>query len=267
MTISEQPWVLEEKAQKTKNTREKMQMKELLAKNVKNVPVSTARIIKFLDQNKDRTFTNAEVAKEVTLSISATSGILDKLEEIGVVKVTKIRKSISSGISQVYQSSLGNLGKVEKERVAEGVISKALKVFNKNVNKTYKNKDIAELIETSKNKVSTALSILLITGKIKVVGSSNRTFIYQNIEGNKEALKVTTEPSSNYMTLNDYLTLNNIKGNIQEFKSRINNGHLRLFYSNKGPIEEYEISYLQKVIKSSDKKEGKEGNFSWLSKK
>ena len=70
------------------------------------------------------------------------------------------------------------------------------------------------------------------------------------------------------MTLNDYLTLNNIKGDIQEFKNRINdNSHLRLFYSNKGAIEEYEISYLQKVIKSSNKKGRKKGIFSWLSKK
>jgi hypothetical protein len=51
--------------------------------------------------------------------------------------------------------------------------------------------------------------------------------------------------------------MNNICGNAEEIKTSVNKGkgHSRLFYSDKGIIKEYEISYLQKTVKIPKKNE------------
>ena len=264
MSYNSKPWtseVVEPKALKVK--REEIQLKEISKKVEENLPVSVARIVKFLNKNKEQTFTNVQIAKEVGLSGSAVSGIMDKLEEIGSVKVVKIRKGLTSGISQVYQSAIGNLNKVEKERMAEGAIAQVLTIFKKSINKTYTKKDLSEATGISKSKVGVALSILLVTENIKVIGIEEGALVYQNIKGNKRAAEVCTEADSSYVTLGSYIKMNNIKGDSKEIKAKVaeEKGHSRLFYSDKGIVKEYEISYLQKVIglggeKKAEKKKG-----------
>ena len=56
--------------------------------------------------------------------------------------------------------------------------------------------------------------------------------------------------------------MNGIKGDTKELKAKVasEKGHSRLFYSDKGIVKEYEVSYLQKVLKLNDKKsENKKG--------
>ena len=244
-----------------KKKREEIQAKELASKNEENLPVSAARIVTFLNKNKNRCFTNKQIATEVGISGSIASGIMDKLEEIGCVKVAKIRKGVASGISQVYQSSDGNSTKVEKEREAEGYIAQILSIFEKNVNKVYSSKEISNELGISKNKIGQAISILLVTNKIKVVGLEDKVLIYQNIKGNRAAVEISTEPNSFYITLGNYIKMNKIKGDSKEIKAKVakEKGHSRLFYSDKGIVKEYEISYLQKVIGYGEEKKEKKG--------
>lgn len=265
MSYNDIPWTgttLEE-PKSIKEKRQEMQLKKLSKRVEENTPIAVAKIIKFLDKNKNQTYTNAQIAKEAGLSGSAVSGIMDKLEEIGSVKVVKIRKGLTSGISQVYQSSVGNLNKVEKERMAEGAIVHVLAVFKKSVNKTYTKKELSKITGISKDKVGVALSILLVTENIKVIGIEEGALVYQNIKGNKRAAEVCTEADSSYVTLGSYIKMNNIKGDSKEIKAKVaeEKGHSRLFYSDKGIVKEYEISYLQKVIglgeeKKAEKKKG-----------
>lgn len=258
MSYSTKPWTIEEQEPKIlKVKRKEMQLKEIQNKTEENLPVSAARIVTFLNKNKNRCFTNKQIAAEVGISASMASGIMDKLEEIGCVKVAKIRKGLNSGISQVYQSHDGNSTKVEKEREVEGYISKVLAVFENNINKVYSKKEISTGLGISKDKVGQALSILLVTERVKAIGIEGDVLVYQNIKGKKPAVKIATEPNSSYVTLGSYLKMNGIKGDIKELKEKVatEKGHSRLFYSDKGIVKEYEISYLQRVLKfGKDKK-------------
>ena len=173
------PWTLdiqEPKALKVK--KEEVQQKELQSRVEESLPVSTARVVKFLNKNKNQTYTNKQIAAEIGISGSTVSSIMDKLEEIGCVKVAKIRKNATAGISQVYQSYDGSSAKVEKEREVEGSIAQVLSVFNKSTNKTYSKKAIASELGISANNVGQALSILLVTNKIKVVGIEKEALAY-----------------------------------------------------------------------------------------
>ena len=262
MAYTSQPWTMQEEPKAIKAKRKEVQLKEIAKKNVESMPVAVSRIVKFLNKNKEQTFTNAQIASAVGLSGSAVSGVMDKLEEIGSVKVVKIRKGLTSGISQVYQSYMGSLNKVEKERTAEGAIAQIFEVFRK-IHKTYTKKELSEITNISKSKISTALSILLVTENIKVVGIEENVLVYQNIRGNKRAVEISTEADPNYITLGNYVKMNNIKGDSKEIKAKATEekGHSRLFYSDKGIVKEYEVSYLQKVIglgeeKKTEKKKG-----------
>ena len=261
MAYSSKPWTETEEPKILKKKREEIQQKEIQNKIEENLPVSAARIVTFLNKNKDRCFTNKQIAAEVGISGSVASGIMDKLEEIGCVKVAKIRKGLTSGISQVYQSYDGSSTKVEKEREVEGYIAKVLSVFNNSVNKTHSKKGIAKELGISKDKVGQALSILLVTKKIKVVGIEEGAPVYQNIKGNKSAVEIATKPDNSYITLGNYIRMNGIKGDTTEIKEKIasEKGHSRLFYSDKGIIKEYEVSYLQKVINCNKTKKEKKG--------
>ena len=93
--------------------------------------------------------------------------------------------------------------------MAEGdYSSSSLQVFKKkSINKEnlYK-KELSEITGISKNKVGVALSILLVTENIKVVGIEEKVLVYQNnIKGNKRAVEISTEPDSNYITLGNYV--------------------------------------------------------------
>jgi DNA-binding transcriptional ArsR family regulator len=249
------PWTTTEESTSIRVKKQEVQLKELKKKSKESLPISVARVVKFLNKNKEQTYTNSQIASAIGLSGSAVSGVMDKLEEIGSVKVVKIRKGLTSGISQVYQSYMGSLNKVEKERTAEGAIARIFEVFRR-IHKTYTKKELSEITGISKSKISTALSILLVTENIKVVGIEENVLVYQNIRGNKRAVEISTEPDSNYITLGNYIKMNNIKGDSKEIKAKVaeEKGHSRLFYSDKGIVKEYEISYLQKVIGLGEKK-------------
>ena len=261
MSYNEIPLTVTEEPKAIKEKRKEIQLKEIQSKIEENIPVAVARIVKFLNNNKDKTFTNRQIALEVGISGSSVSGIMDKLEEIGCVKVVKVRKHLSAGISQVYQSAKGTSKESIKEREAKGYVAHVLEAFKNNKNKCYTKKEIANIIEESQCKVGAAISILLVTEKIKVVGIENDTLIYQYITGKNPTVKIHTEPNKSYITLGNYLKMNGIKGDLKEIKSKIvkENKYSRFFYSDKGIVKEYEISYLQKVIGLKKLTENKKG--------
>ena len=101
MGYNDIPWTTVEEPKGIKEKRKEIQLKELSKRVEASTPIAVARIVKFLNKNKNQTYTNAQIAKEAGLSGSVVSGVMDKLEEIGSVKVVKIRKGVASGISQV----------------------------------------------------------------------------------------------------------------------------------------------------------------------
>ena len=258
MAYTSQPWTMQEEPKAIKAKRKEVQLKEIAKKNVESMPVAVSRIVKFLNKNKEQTFTNAQIASAVGVSESTVSGITEKLEEIGTIKNAPNRRDASNHRSTLtYQSSKGYLGKSNMERVGyEGVIAQVLSVFKKSTNKTYTKKELSEITEIPKSKVGVALSILLVTENIKVVGIEEGVLVYQNIKGNKRAVEICTEADSSYITLGSYIKMNNIKGDSKEIKAKVaeEKGHSRLFYSDKGIVKEYEVSYLQKVIGFGEEK-------------
>lgn len=261
MSYNKIPWTTIQEPKAIKEKREEMQLKEIQSKVEESLPITVARIVKFLNNNKDRTFTNRQIASEIGISGSFVSGIMDKLEEIGCVKVVKVRKHSSAGISQVYQSAEGTSKESVKEREAKGSAAHVLEAFKNNKNKCYTKKEIANVIEEPQCKVGAIISILLVTEKIKVVGIEDGTLIYQYITGKNPALKIYTEPNKSYITLGGYLKMNSIRSNLKEIKSKVikENKYSRFFYSDKGIVKEYEISYLQKVIGLKKLTKGKKG--------
>lgn len=256
MTYTSKPWTLDSREPKlVREKREKLELSRIHKSTEENLPISVARVVKFLNENKDKEFTNAQIAKETGLSDSSVSQIMDKLEEINSVNIVKIRKGLKAGLSQVYQSVNGSSQRVEKEREKNGVISQILEVFENNVNRVYTKADISKILKITNSKIGNSLSILLITRKIKVVGAEKNSFIYQNTKGNRPPVAVSTEPNVSYISLSSYLKRNNCKCN-KKIKDKITKekSHLRLFHSSRGIIEEYEISYLHKVLSPCPKK-------------
>ena len=260
MAYTSKPWTIEEEPKNLKEFKKEAQMKELAKRNKVVQPVTVARIVEFLDKNKNKTFTNAEIA--AAIGVRSVSSIMDKLEEIGAVKVVKIRKGIVSGISQVYQSAKGDFKKsVEKERMAEGLISKTLRIFEASINKIYSRADLAEVLGVDKNDLSPVISILLSTDKIKPIAEKGSEVIrYQNINGNKAGLKYEKNADPSYITLGSYLKMNNIKAKIKDVQKKCNEkGQSRFFQSEDGFIKEYKIEYLQKVLGTGEEKKSKKG--------
>lgn len=251
MAYTSKPWTLEAQEPKLlKMKKEEIRMRELKDKVKENIPVSAVRIVKFLNKNKDKKFTNKQIAMETGLSESTVSGITEKLEEIGILKNPKSYRSILNHRPTItYQSAKGYRGESTIEREYEGCIAKVLTMFEKNVNKVYSTLQITEELKEVKNKVAQAISILLATDKIKLIDKKEAP-IYQHIKGNKVGIPIAKEADKNYITLKSYLKMNGIKDCPKEIKEKIakEKGHSRIFGSNNGLVKEYEISYLQKVV-------------------
>ena len=267
------PWTLSEKP--VKNSKAKSNATNLFFKEIKkeeeiaetksslkikkdeNLPISVSRIVKFLNKNKDKSFTNSQIAKETGISVGLISGITDKLEGIGIIQ-PGLRKAVGKNTVQTYQSALANSGKIPKERVGgKEVIEIVQEIFNKNRNKVHTKNEIANELEETKDKVGQAISILLITENIKVIGIKDGVLSYQHIRGNKRAVEISTEVDENYMTLKNFLEEYKIKGDkteIEKIKEQVkkSRGHSRLFYSTKGIIKEYEVDYLKRVVSGEE---------------
>lgn len=250
---SNQPWTLSSEILKPKKkTKKKADSKET------SLPVSVSRVVKFLNENKNKSFTNGEIAVGTGLSSSSVSGITDRLENIGAIRQGRNRKALDKTTVQTYQSALSGTG-YSKERVGgQEVIVQVQEAFDKNKNQVYTRKEIQNLIKSTSEKVSKVIPILLITEKIKLVGFDKKKKVlqYQSIRGNKKAVKVYIESDENYINLKTYIEINNIKNDSKKIKALVakEKGHSRLFYSNKGIVKEYEVSYLQKILGLGEKK-------------
>ena len=259
MIRQELPWVLTEEPKIIKEKREEMQLKEVIKKGEENLPVSVARIMKFLNKNKNQRFSNTQISAET--GVRNVAGIMDKLEEIGMVE-TSFRKYDKQSKISVYRSIVNDSRTaIPVERMYDGYATRILAVFRGSKNKTYTKAALAELTEIDIKDIGNILCILLITEEIKVVGVEDGALVYQNINGNKKAVVISKEADGSYMTLGNYIKLNNIKEDIKELKVKLSEekGHSRLFYSTHGIVKEYEVSYLQKMIGLGKKKGEKKG--------
>ena len=253
---TEKFWTLNQEALgKTKESSKKKVKKT----EKENIPVSVSRVVKFLNENKGRSFTNWEIAQETGLSSSSVSGITDRLENIGAICQGRNRKALDKTTIQTYQSALTGTG-YSKERVGgQEVIVQVREAFDKNKNKVYTRKEIQDLIKSTSEKVGKAIQILLVVRMIKLVGFDKKKKVlqYQSIKGNKRAVDVSEELDENYSTLTAFLTKNKITGSrekLAKIKEQVEkgSGHARLFYLNTGITKMYEIEYLKRVISGEE---------------
>jgi Mn-dependent DtxR family transcriptional regulator len=267
MAYTSVPWTAIEEPEVIKTKRDEIQVKEVSKKVEENLPISVARVIKFLNENKNRYFTNGQIAKELKLSEGTVANITNKLDEIGVIAMPYVlqKKNILSNRvsnSQVYQSLQGNV-ETRKLREEKGVATLVAEIFEKNINKTYSSLSIAKELGVKRSSVSQAISFLYAINKIKLVDREEKGgLIYQNIKGDKREIVTFLEPDERYVTLESYLKTINVKltDKIRLSVKEHETGHIRLFRSSKSLIKEYEIKYLQKVIglgeKKAEKKKG-----------
>ena len=235
-----EPWTLEKKELRT--------VKNSYIKNREDdLAVSTARVRKLLEDNKDKVFSNSEIAENLGISLGTVSNITNRLESISNIKIVKVRQ-LKSALSQVFQHIDGPLPAVTKERGKRDVIVNVLDRFKQNPNEVFTKDDLMKVLENSENKIRMALQILLLNGTIKLVGSEFGKAKYQYKTGNKKGMEIYVNKDKGYYTLNEYRKEYNIK---DTFKVDSSKG--RLYYSSNGLLRIYPKEYLDKVAEQQNR--------------
>ena len=219
------PWTLKDnkKSKKTKATG-KVFFKE-------DVAVSTARVQKLFENNKEKVFSNQEIAVELGMSVGTVSGITNRLEALQNIKIVKVRQTVSA-LSQVFQHKDGSLHSVEKEKAKEDTAKLVKELFENNTNQVFTKEDIIEqLSNSSKGQIEESIKILLLNGVLKLVGTKDSKAQYQYINGNLEGFTIYGEPDENYSSLGSFLESKQATHKKEYFTKELANKEYRLFYS------------------------------------
>lgn len=237
-----EPWTLNEK-----------ETKKVSSPYIKNreadLAVSTARVRKFLEDNKNKSFSNNEIAESLGISLGTVSNITNRLESIADIKIVKVRQ-LKSALSQVFQHIDGPLPSVTKERGKRDAIVNVLDRFRQNPNEIFTKDDLVKVVNNTESKIRLSLQILLLNGTIKLVGSEFGKAQYQYKTGDKKGLEIYINKEEGYFTLSEYIKENNLKKDLFE---NIDNSKGRLYYSSTGLLRIYTQSYLDTVSKSRSK--------------
>ena len=252
-----EPWTLSEK-----------ETKKVSSPYIKNreadLAVSTARVRKFLEDNKNKSFSNNEIAESLGISLGTVSNITNRLESIADIKIVKVRQ-LKSALSQVFQHIDGPLPSVTKERGKRDAIVNVLDRFRQNPNEVFTKDDLVKVVNNTESKIRLSLQILLLNGTIKLVGSEFGKAQYQYKTGNKKGVTIWTNPDESYCTISKYLKDNNIKIDSSAVSKELDSSKVRLFYSSNGLSQEYHKDDISKVVlKLGNKKECRKGFLSSL---
>lgn len=246
----EKPWTLEERKLTVRETP--------YVKNAKSdLAISTSKVQRLFKENKEKVYSNDEIARVLGLSIGTTSDITNRLQAIGDIKLVKVRQK-KSALAQLFQHISGSLPAVTKERGKEDVVVSVYSLFCSNVNKLFTRKELMKNLDNTESKVRRALQILLLDEKIKLVGRTSETrtnAAYQHCNGNEQGFKIFQEEDENYCTLADYFkTHKEYKNRRKEVEKNLRNKKYRLFYSSKGILVEYLKEDINKAINNLNKK-------------
>lgn len=247
-----EPWTLNEKDLEVKKS-------PYIKNREADLAISTARVRKFLENNKDKVFSNNEIADNLGISLGTVSNITNRLESISDIKIVKVRQ-LRSALSQVFQHTEGPLPAVTKERGRRDAILNVLDRFRQNPNEVFTKDSLVETVNNSEGKIRLSLQILLLNGTIKLVGTEFGKAQYQYKTGNKKGMEIYVNRDENYTTVKNYTKERNLKPsafkNLDESKSR-------LYYSSVGLIKEFPIEYLDKI---NEKNQHKQNNVNILEK-
>lgn len=252
-----EPWTLNETELETRKA-------PYIKNREADLAVSTARVRRFLEDNKNKVFSNNEIAENLGISLGTVSNITNRLESIADIKIVKVRQ-LRSALSQVFQHIDGPLPAVTKERGKRDAIVNVLDRFRQNPNAVFTKDDLVKVLDNSEGKIRLSLQILLINGTIKLVGSEFGKAQYQYKTGDKRGMEIYTSSNENYCTVSKYLKENNIKIDSKSIVKELSSSKGRLFYSSNGLSLEYHKDDISRaVLKLGNKKEGRKGFLSSL---
>lgn len=260
-----EPWPLNKKAQETKKS-EKSSKKEVAAKAKEkfysaDIAVSTARVLKLFEDNKERRFSNQDIAGELGMSVGTVSSITNRLEALKDIKIVGNRQTVSA-ISQVFQHKAGTKFGFQKEKIDKNsreVVKDTAQVvkelFESNKNAVYTKEEVINKLEGySKGQIGESLQILVLNKTVKLLEDyEGDKAQYQHISGNKKGVDVCAEPDERYITVGAYLKSLNFVADSKKLKENLPK-HFRMFHSVQGYVPQYLKSDLNKCLKKIEKK-------------
>ena len=231
-----EPWTLDQKELEVKKT-------PYIRNREADLAVSTARVRRFLEDNKNKVFSNNEIAENLGISLGTVSNITNRLESIADIKIVKVRQ-LRSALSQVFQHVDGPLPAVTKERGRRDAIVNVLDRFRQNPNAVFTKDDLVKVVDNTENKIRLSLQILPLNGTIKLVGSEFGKAQYQYKTGDRKGIEIYVNKDENYCTISEYKKNNQIKKD--SFKN-IDPSKSRLYYSSSGLLRVYPKEYLDSL--------------------
>ena len=260
-----EPWPLNEKVQTEKKSK-KNSKKEVAAKAKEkfysaDIAVSTARVLKLFEDNKDKKFSNQDIAGVLGMSVGTVSSITNRLEALTDIKIVGNRQTVSA-ISQVFQHKAGTKFGFQKEKIdknSKEVIKDTAQVvkelFESNKNAVYTKEEVIHNLEGySKGQIEDSLKILVLNKTVKLLEDyEGDKAQYQHINGNKKGVEVCVEPDERYTTVSAYLKNLNFVADSKKLKENLPK-HFRVFHSTQGYVPQYLKSDLDKCLKKVEKK-------------
>mgnify|MGYP003296388023 CR=1 FL=1 len=243
MGYQNQPWTLDEKELRVKKS-------NYVKNRESDKAISTARVLQIFEENKNKKFTNRDIAKQLSISESTISGITGKLRDLGSLKQVG---EVKPNRTIVYQHIDGpDSFEVMYDKVPTS--QEIRNLFRNNSHKVYTSKLVAKETGYSSSIVSSILRVLLFNGTIKMVGTENGTVQYQYRTGNREGITVYTTRNKDYCSLDEFIEENSIEelGDLME----VINALMEL----KG----YKIEDVYKVMKEKADKKGAFNNKIYL---
>ena len=260
--FNEQPWSLKAKKavkKEKKSVTEKAKKKFYSA----DVAVSTARVLKLFEDNKNKCYTNQDIATELGMSIGTVSSVTMRLEGLSNIRIVGNRrvKGASNG-AQEFQHREGLMPGFQRKTVEKGTnvivedAAQAVKeFFEKDKNAIYTKEEVIKGLKGySEGQIMDSLKILVLSKVIKLLTDyEGNKAQYQHAQGNKEGIDVCYEPDENYTSIGAYLKNLNYKADVKKLKDNLPK-HCRMFHSTQGYIPQYLKSDLDKCLKKSEKK-------------
>ena len=257
--LRENPWTLTKKSEenvKKEKPKKERSVKKVLekakAKFTEDVAVSTYRVRKLFEDNKEKVYSNQDIASALGISLGTVSCITNRLEALHEIKIVKVRQLVSA-LSQVFQHREGSMNYVEKEKSKKDTALLVKELFEKDKNYVFTRKNVSEAIpDRSKGQIDESIRILLLTNTIKLVGNSiSGKAQFQHIKGDMKGIEVLAEPNENYCSLKEFLEVNNAEHNEEYFKKALSKKQHKRLYSTKGLITVWSKRDLEEILKNS----------------
>ncbi len=250
-----EPWTLNSNNLKKEKKNSKKVLEEGKVKFfTEDEAVSTAKVMKLFEKDKNKIYTNKEISEKLGISEGTVSGITNRLEQLSNIKIVKVKQSVSA-LSQMFQHKDGSLHAVEKIKNKKDTAKVVKELFEEDKNRVFTKKEIVSILTNkgeSESQIDTSLKILLLDGTLKLTGINEYGRAeYQHIEGNKKGAIVRSEINDNYTSLKEFLQKNSALDKKSFFENKLKKRECMFFYSSSGIIPVWPIKELEKILKNN----------------